>query len=733
MLKIPDIIQLNDWDSKKFLRIMVAIQLAMLGAIGLDVMGLEIPILRQVVGFIYLTFVPGIIILRLLKLHKLGASETILLSTGISISFLMFSGFFLNSMSSFLKVKSPLSFWNVVIFITVLVAILCMISYKRDRFYLNESQPLKISRSALYLMLLPVLSIVGTYFVNFHKNNIVLLIMIVLIALIPILIALKKIQPELYPLAITVISISLLFHMSLISMYLIGWDIHAEYYIHKLVVDNEFWDSTIYSNLNAMLSIAILPAVYSYFLKMDGAWVFKIAYQIIFSLVPLGLYCIYQRQIKSDKIAFYSVLFFMSFFSFFLEMISLARQEIAEFFFVLLIFLMVQETMSKIIRNFLILVFCMSLVTSHYGLSYIFIILIVFINLFYTDFFKTSKIKGLILPDFNLKKITFNYFVTFFIIFALVWYFFVSSASVIESIVYIVDHVITSIFTEFFNPENRDNYVLMALGIRDPAVPSFGREVHRDLQLMTQLFIIMGFYKIIISREYAKFKAEYFYLIMASFFILLLSLLPFSAKALNMTRIYQITLFALSPLFVIGGAFIIQNSIKITMIKNKLRQNHVILILILGVLVPYFLFNTGFVYEITKDVPTSIPLGMERMKNDTVKIVDLYNTYTTEQDVVSARWYYEYKYATKKIYADWDSKLHVLNSYGMTPQYMVNSLFKNDTLLNQDELSLNYYLYLRKFNVCDNTFETVNTTEILSLTDKSSRIYSNGCGDIYER
>lgn len=81
MIKIPDIFQLNDWEPKKFLRMMIVIQIAMLGLIGLD-----IPILRQVIGFLYLTFVPGVVILRLLKIHRLGGAESILLSTGISLT-----------------------------------------------------------------------------------------------------------------------------------------------------------------------------------------------------------------------------------------------------------------------------------------------------------------------------------------------------------------------------------------------------------------------------------------------------------------------------------------------------------------------------------------------------------------------------------------------------------------------------------------------------------------------
>lgn len=743
MIKIPDILQLNDWEPKKFLRMMVAIQLTMIGAIGLDLMGIEIPVLRQVIGFVYLTFVPGIIILRLLKLHRLGAAETVLLSAGLSISFLMFSGFFLNTILSFFNVDSPLSFWKVLIFITSILVFLGILSFRIDKFYHYELPPLKVTRSAICLMLLPVLSIVGTYLVNFHNNNFVLMILIVLIALIPVLVAFKKIPSELYPLAIVVIAISLLFHRSLISEYLIGWDIHNEYYFHKLVVNNAYWNSNISSNVNAMLSIVVLPAVYSYFLKMDGAWIFKIVYSIIFSLVPLGLYCVYQRQIKSDRMAFFSVFFFMSFFTFFKEMPSLARQEIAELFFVLLIFLMVHDTLNKNIRSSLLLVFGMSLVTSHYGLSYIYIILIIVIYLFSMDIIRILKIKGFTLPEFNLKKLTLKYFIIFYIIFTIVWYVNFSSSSAFKSIIYIVDHVYTSLFSELLNPESRDVNVLMALGIVDTEVSSTGRDIHRGLQFITQFFIIIGFLKIIIYREFGKLKAEYFYLIVASFAILLLSLLPFSAKALNMTRIFHIVLFALSPLFIVGGIFMFERAIKIIDIRNKLKQDHVIIILILGILIPYFLFNTGFVYEITKDTPNSISLGMEKMKNDNLTKFGFYNTYTPEQDIYSATWYNNNKDVNKTIYADRDSKLHVLNSYGMTTQFKIISPFKENKLnefeLNEfDILRGNYYLYLRRFNVCDDSFVVsgsyiVNRSVLSSLLENSFKIYSNGCGDTYTK
>ena len=94
-MQINNPLQMNDWEIKKFLKLILAIQLAMLGVIGLDFTGLQNPIIRQFVGFIYLTFVPGIIILRILRLRKLGNIETLLYTVGLSIATLMFTGLFM--------------------------------------------------------------------------------------------------------------------------------------------------------------------------------------------------------------------------------------------------------------------------------------------------------------------------------------------------------------------------------------------------------------------------------------------------------------------------------------------------------------------------------------------------------------------------------------------------------------------------------------------------------------
>jgi uncharacterized membrane protein len=194
-MQINNPLQMNDWEIKKFLKVVLAIQFMLWGVIGLDAVGIQIPILRQLIGFIYLTFIPGIIILRILKLHKLGDIETLLYTVGLSIATLMFTGLFMNTVYPLFGISGPISITPLIITISVVVLVLCVISYIRDKDFADPRYiDVKdvLSPPALFLCSIPFLSIFGTYLVNFHHNNIILMFLIVLIALIAILIAFDK-------------------------------------------------------------------------------------------------------------------------------------------------------------------------------------------------------------------------------------------------------------------------------------------------------------------------------------------------------------------------------------------------------------------------------------------------------------------------------------------------------------------------------------------------------------
>ena len=59
---------------------------------------LDIPILREIIVFIFLSFIPGFAILRLFKLKEISFLDTILFSVCLSVAFVMFMGLLVNEL-----------------------------------------------------------------------------------------------------------------------------------------------------------------------------------------------------------------------------------------------------------------------------------------------------------------------------------------------------------------------------------------------------------------------------------------------------------------------------------------------------------------------------------------------------------------------------------------------------------------------------------------------------------
>ena len=734
-MQINNPLQINDWEIKKFLKVVLALQLAVWGVIGLDAAGLQIPIIRQLIGFFYLIFVPGIIIFRILKLHKLGNIETLLYTVGLSIATLMFTGVFMNSVYPIFGISRPISITSLIITISVLVLILCILSYVRDKDFSDPSfidVGTVLSPPALFLCLIPFSAILGTYLMNFYQNNILIMILIVIIALVALLIAFNKFIPKnLYPLAVFVIAISLLFHRSLISMYVTGYDIQFEYYLCNLVIMNGIWDPTMWSNLNAMLSLVMLAPVYSIILNMEITWVFKIIYPLLFSLVLLGLYQVFQKQ-TDDKIAFLSCFFFMSLVPSFCELTTLARQEIAELFLVLLILLMVNKNMDKIKRSFLFIIFGISLVVSHYGLSYIYMFCLIsaWLLLVLAENPNIQEMKGRFLSNFgrgkeklagnpnSLKiedKTISSTFVLLFVVFTLTWYMYVSSSSAFYTIVHIGDHVKSSIFTDFLNPEAAEGLRMMTTA---PA-PGLLHEVNRVINYLNQIFIVIGCIVLLKQRE-MKFEREYTVFSMVNLGILFAGIaVPFFTSSLNMNRVYQISLFFLAPFCVIGGITVLRMIGKIVRVTwtNKAVRSSLKILSIYFVI--FLLYQIGFVFYVAEGQSNSISL------NSTIDSWCFNN-----QEVFGAKWLYDVK-DSNIIYADRSRHLLLISFGGGQIRVL-----RPDNV-NPIRILKNSYIYLGRPNVAEHNItvrrggvqEYINIEHII---DTRSNIYTNGGSEIYK-
>jgi len=771
----------NDWEIKKCLHLSLAVLLAMLGLVGLGGLGYDVLGLRQIIGFVFLTFIPGILILRILKIHNVGIIESLLYSVGLSLAFVMFSGLFMNFALPLIGISKPISILPIVTTLTIFIAILMAVAYMRDKGFSApaQSKPFgALSSSLLFLILVFLLAILGALMVNFYHNSILLLIFIILVAGIVGLAAFGKfIDHRVYPLATAIIAICLLYQTTLLSPYLTGTDIHGEYYFQQLVVENSYWDASLPYSYNNALSIVMLAPIYSLILNTDAVWLFKIIYPFIFSLVPLALFHIYRQQI-SDKKAFLAVFFFIAVPTFSLEMIALARQQIAELFFALFILLMVDRKLVLSQRLTLAIVFGLSMAVSHYGLGGV--------CLFYFALgwlllwvirsgwgrrvwgWLTEKFGGLprslLSPGaFPLKTI--GIVVVIYFACSLAWYGWAASGVSLRNITGVWQQQATIATSElpklvpgepgkpavpgepsvYFDFTTREPLVQTAIGL-DFASASTQGKGFRIFQYITQLFIVIGFIRLIFRPKKLRFTAEFIALTGVSALLLLACIfLPWFSYSLNVTRLYHIALFLLAPLCILGGEAI---WLGIGALCQKLKQragasgfnlakadnNQAYLrFLTLAILIPYFLFTSGFVFEVTGhevtdkvDTPYSIALSSYR-----VDVGGVFNW----QDGAGADWLAQTLGSEHAVYADWHSFLLL---YEQTKLFGQLFFFPRD----MGKVPEDSYFYFRTWNIDKQEIilgvgvglrQPVGFNEVpelLSAIECKNRIYDNGGAQI---
>lgn len=700
----------------------MAVQIAFWGAIGLDTLGFPVAFLRQFVGFIYLTFIPGILVLRILRLYNLNFVESLLYAIGISIAITMFTGFLLNTIYPLVGLDSPISLSPLVISISGVVVFLMTLCLRdwHPNLPTSNHDPVEVSLSVVLLLMLPVLSIVGTYFVNIYHNSAILWILLPLIALVPYLALFNRIPERLYPLAIFCISISLLYHTTLISNYIWGWDINVEYYYANLVLLNSQWDPSTFSNVNTMLSVVMIAPLYSILLNMGLTTVLKVIYPFFFSCLPVVLHLIYRKQ-ASMKIAFLSCFFFVSYNFFYVNAPTAGRQEVAELFLGLVLLLLLDKTLDRFKRAFLLVVFVCSMIVSHYGTSYLFILVLLtvwaFVHL--TKRIEPSKV--------SYTDVIPAVFVLLTVCFTLFWYGYFSDASAFHTIVSIGDHISSSLFSEFLSSESSQGMQLVLSG------GSYGLMVHLEkyVQLIAIFFISIGMLWLLFRNgsEGTRFEPLYVAFCWSYFSLNIASLVvPFFAAQLNTWRIYHLTLILLSPLMIIGGTYLFK-----LLTRSHAQFSRVPFALISVFLTVFLLFNSAWIYGFADEYPmglrslplyqNSVALGEDAGKNQ------LYDAYYLDQDVYSVEWLTEYRKPDIRIYADSGRQNLILRSYGMLPGQKVMT---NSTSLN------NAYLYLGYPNVKygimrGKDLEYWYIHELTPILSDTNLLYENGGAKVVYR
>ena len=723
--------QIDRLETRKFLGVILGIQLAMLGLIGLALLGLDIPVLRQIVGFVYLIFIPGFIILSLLRLNKLGLVEKFVLTMGLSIAFLMFAGLAFDQTLFALGYATPLSTIPLMIFLGTILFILTIVSYKvnKQAFSFNLFNFKLNTKEKAFLLLplfFPFLSIFGVYLMNTANNNMMLMALLFLIpAYVILMVILRHQVPErTYAPVIFLISISLVLMPLLRSSHIMGSDAHNSYQLFQLISHEGHWQLFEKGLLNSCLSVTLLPTIYQSVLNMDSAYLFKML-SVLPAISPLVVYILSKKYIGSSW-AFLASFFFMSQIRFVMTGGG-PRTIIAILFFALIIMALFHDGISGFAKQVLFIVFAASAIVSHYSIAYIFLFILLLTWAGTRIIPKVVTHGGTVLrvPQSRLKKRVTIATVALFFAMLFLWYGQVTEVPFSASVNFI-SHTFANL-NLFFVMESRGELVSQAF-----AADITGKEISQNIAYfsswLTVTFIAIGvLYTLARYRHRVTFSgreeglsseflsrridAEFLILSLISSAVLATAVaLPYIFVGYGFDRAYFQMMAVLSPFCVIGGI----------LLAKFLRAKPSWILLV--VLIPYFLANTGAIPQIS-GAPRSLTLNSAGYE---------YNLYHIhDQEIYAARWLGDYGdlgRETSPITTDaagWSRLLYG----GVSHSISSRAFFDPDK-------EIKGYIYLRYYNVMngkllDSEYGNRDLVEYQEIFIGKSKIYTNGGSEIW--
>ena len=725
-----------NFNKSKILRIMIALQLALVSVVVIDFVGIEIPILREAIGFIYLAFVPGILLLLILRLDNQNPIDLILYSIGLSLSFLTFTALAMNTIYPLIGISKPLSEIPLLVTISAIVLFLLAFCYIREKKNLSKTISINIEKlfhpSTFAFLLLPFLSVFGTYMLNFYDNNIVLLVMLAIISIIPILVASNKIPKEAYPLAIWCISISLLFYHTLI----LSRFVNSGSFL--MMEETGFWDLKIPGTHTPLLAKSLIPFIFFDICRISSMFTYKIIYPLLFSIVPVVLYQVFNRQIK-ENVAFLSSFFFMSTYFFITIISEIARTGFAILFFVFLMLLMTDKGMNRVKKSGLAIIFAFCVVMSHYGVSYLIMFALV------SALFFLLLSKQVANQPNKVTVLSTTTFVSLYLVFIIAWYMYTGGAKGFNWFVNFANHVVNSVKEEFLATES--SWTLSSVG---KTYSSLSIEITKYLFVVACIFIAIGIIYLVYSRLFSKqrtFHDEYAIYSIVFFGLLVVATL-FPTGSTDIGRPFQLFACFLAPFCIIGGTKLIELGKKSlgfvinrrrSLNTQKTKHNLIIFSVFLTI---FLLFNSGFVSEvILKDYSAEVGISKTRIMESEVTNSSIhakmwfYFLYTPEQDLFSSEWFILNGNLKRRVQTDYIGTLR-LSSYLTTTA--VKKLIEEDKcVLFMTPATKDYYVYLGYHNCVngvllhDRFSKWDYISEIQPTLEKKNKIYTNGGSVIY--
>lgn len=466
------------------------------------------------------------------------------------------------------------------------------------------------------------------------QNNTLLFAMLGVIIVALLLVVFDRINERQYPVLLFFIGLGLTYQVSLQTNYLVGTDIHYEYYFARQTYDNGSWDSTIGHSYNAATSISVFIPMMARLLHIPLEWAFKVIPPLFLAGVPVVVYHIFKREFDT-KMAFLSVFFFISVPTMFLELSGLAKQAIGELFLISCLALIVYSNLKGWQRYGAIGGLAVLTTLAHYSMGgTLFFFLLGAIILFPIGKYIFRRT-----PNVSMKYLALT-FVVFTVVSGL-FYGWVAKGAPLQDILTsagITSGVIknnkpvemsqlssstrtaepvagTSGYAHWVYPEPA---VAVALGADFGGVDNLSR-VFRIFQYVTQILVVIGGIMLLI--RYKRQSLGYMvFLALSGAMLSLVIFYPGFSPLFNASRFYNLILLFMAPAMIVGGKLVFRNYKLLTIV----------------VLIPYFLFTSGAIFEVVKiqsvyriTIPYSHSLSAVRL--DTTALF-------TDNDIVARDW-----------------------------------------------------------------------------------------------
>lgn len=630
------------------------------------------PFIYKPILFVYVTLVPGALLLSSMGVNVKSPVRFVLYAVGVTVFLEYIFMLILNYLLLAIGVARPLSEryillgFSVTIFIVFIFSWLSSHKIDHGHYVLFNKLNLSLVNGFTFSILLILLSVVGTMILNQYGTAFVLYIFLILVIFAVIVLIFEKIEVSLYPLVVFSVSLSMLYHTSLISNYLWGRDIFNELFILRSVETLGRWAPNYISDpLNSTLSITLFPLFLSDILNVRTIIPFKVIYPIFLSLGMVGFYEWY-KDMFNEKVSLFSALLVIFSITFYAEIPQMARVMIGEFFLSILLL----STFNN--HSLLSLIFVISLLLTHYSTFYIlmFELIAVIIVLKIIDVFDSSIIKRNTKSIYNIIVILFSLSFLWFLSTSKGIVFRISSRYFllfVKEIVGIVLH--HTIYTTSPQHILSMNYPLL-VKLTQYLYPLLGMFMIVGLFLMTKDVLVNPNNNS--NKGYIKMMFWGFGVV-NSVLLGMSVLVPVISRTITVTRVYHIALLFSAPFVFIGFFELIK----------KLGAMEYLHYLVSMFLIVFLVLNSGVLASITSNVYDDTSIAFQH-NSDWPKF--------TIPEIYGARWIAEH-WATSEV------KILYGDTYGWVLSGAFNwytcNEFKSDLVINESTA----YIFFRKWNV----------------------------------